>query len=344
MAPVEYGQGGLGRHFTQVIEEVRSTGNLVGYFATTAKSDDRYGHTIRSRWTSAAIRFTPLRFSPSWIWLLSSIVFDRAVARRLPAAAILYGFDGMALTSFRAARRLGYRELHLEAAMSHIDNVIRKIDQAHVANPIEPSPINWKMAQRFRDECAEADTIWVTSEYSRQTFLAAGVPVDKLRNRVLRVPEQFRPIEDRPTPDGVFRVVYIGSLSLRKGIPVLIDAFHRLGGKAELTLVGGSGSRGMRNFMAKAMARDPRIRIAPGDPMPHLRRADVCVHPTYEDGFAYAPMEALACGVPVIVTEDTGMKEHVAEGKNGFVVPTGDWTALLERLEHLRRHPLSRFC
>ena len=52
------------------------------------------------------------------------------MARRLPAAATLYGFDGMALTSFRAARRLGYRELHLEAAMSHIDNVIRKIDQA----------------------------------------------------------------------------------------------------------------------------------------------------------------------------------------------------------------------
>jgi glycosyltransferase involved in cell wall biosynthesis len=81
--------------------------------------------------------------------------------------------------------------------------------------------------------------------------------------------------------------------------------------------------------------------MAPGDPLPALRRADVYVHPTYEDGFAYSPMEALACGVPVIVTEDTGMKEHVVEGVNGYIVPTGNWEALLERMEHVLNHPLA---
>ena len=70
--------------------------------------------------------------------------------------------------------------------------------------------------------------------------------------------------------------------------------------------------------------------------MPHLRRADVLAHASYSDGFGYAPMEALACGVPVIVTEDTGMKEHVEEGVNGYVVPTGDVDALVERLEWVR--------
>jgi hypothetical protein len=60
----------------------------------------------------------------------------------------------------------------------------------------------------------------------------------------------------------------------------------------------------------------------------------------FEDGFAYAPMEALACKVPVIVTQDTGMKEYVQEGINGYVVPTGDWEAILERLEQLRRSSL----
>jgi glycosyltransferase involved in cell wall biosynthesis len=68
-----------------------------------------------------------------------------------------------------------------------------------------------------------------------------------------------------------------------------------------------------------------------------LQQADVYVHPSFEDGFAYAPMEALACKVPVIVTPDTGMKEYVQEGINGYVVPTGDWEAILERLEQLRR-------
>ena len=62
----------------------------------------------------------------------------------------------------------------------------------------------------------------------------------------------------------------------------------------------------------------------------------VCVHPSFTDGFGLAPAEALACGVPVIVTEDTGMKELVEEGVNGYIVPTGSWEAILERLKHLR--------
>jgi glycosyltransferase involved in cell wall biosynthesis len=97
----------------------------------------------------------------------------------------------------------------------------------------------------------------------------------------------------------------------------------------------------MRKYLAQKLRADPRITISPGDPLPHLQRAHVYVHPSFQDGYGYAPMEALACGVPVIVTEDTGMKEHVREGVDGYVVPAGDPDALLDRLEHLAKQPLS---
>jgi glycosyltransferase involved in cell wall biosynthesis len=57
------------------------------------------------------------------------------------------------------------------------------------------------------------------------------------------------------------------------------------------------------------------------------------VHPSYEDGFAYAPAEALACGVPVLVTEDTGMKELLEDQRAGLVLPTGDLAALREAID-----------
>jgi glycosyltransferase involved in cell wall biosynthesis len=330
-----YASGGLGRHLTQLVEEARAAGELAGYFATGVKPDDPAGRQIDPRWVRAVGRYTPVRFSPLWQTRLAWLGFDRAVAGRLPRAAVLSGFEGMALSSFRAARRLGYRRLELESAMSHVDNVIRQLDRAYADYPIEPVPFGRFEADRQRAEYAEADVIWVTSQYTRETFLAAGVAAGKLRQRTLHVPARFHP-PDTPRPaDGVFRAIYIGSLTLRKGIPVLLEAFRRLTGVAELTLVGGSGTRGMRRFLATAMAADPRIRLAPGDPLPHLHRADVCVHPAYEDGFAYAPMEALACGVPVVVTDQTGMKEHVREGVNGYVVPAGDPDALFARLESL---------
>jgi glycosyltransferase involved in cell wall biosynthesis len=59
----------------------------------------------------------------------------------------------------------------------------------------------------------------------------------------------------------------------------------------------------------------------------------VYVHPTYEDGFGYAPAEALACGAPIIVTEDTGMKELVRPGGGRAGDLNGDLEALIGALE-----------
>ena len=99
------------------------------------------------------------------------------------------------------------------------------------------------------------------------------------------------------------------------------------------SLVGGWKTPGMRRFISEACARDPRITVSPGDPLPHLRAARLFVHPAYEDGFAYAPAEALACGVPVLVSEDTGMKDLIEPGVTGLILPTGDVSSLTESME-----------
>jgi glycosyltransferase involved in cell wall biosynthesis len=68
-------------------------------------------------------------------------------------------------------------------------------------------------------------------------------------------------------------------------------------------------------------------------------KTSVLVHPSLADGFSYAVVEAMACGVPVIVTDNTGAADLVEDGVNGYVVPTADARAIAERLEYLHRHP-----
>jgi glycosyltransferase involved in cell wall biosynthesis len=80
--------------------------------------------------------------------------------------------------------------------------------------------------------------------------------------------------------------------------------------------------------------------VGHGDPFSALRTAALYVHPTYNDGFAYAPAEALACGVPVIVSEDTGMKDLIEPGRTGLVLPTGDVGALTQAIEAAYRGEL----
>jgi glycosyltransferase involved in cell wall biosynthesis len=89
----------------------------------------------------------------------------------------------------------------------------------------------------------------------------------------------------------------------------------------------------MRRYIERGRSEDSRISAGPGDPLARLHDASLCVHPAYEDGFAYAPAEALACGVPVIVSEDTGMKELIGSRRDGLVVPTGDADALAQAID-----------
>ena len=338
-----YGHGGLGQHLAQVVEEARQEGGVQHYYTASILPGDAAGIAVPLPLLPWAFQYTPLRFSPGGKSHFGNELFDRKVAARLTPGECFVGFSGQCLRSFRQARRLDCEKLELEAPTSHVRSVGRQYAKAFRQSSVETqSWLNEAQCRKTEQEYEMADVIVVASEYTRQTFLVAGVPVEKLRVRRLATDPRFQPPAARPT-DGVFRVVYVGSLTVAKGIPLLRAAFSRLSGLAELTLVGGYASRGMRHYLEEWQACEPRLKIAPGDPLPHLHRADVCVHPSYSDGWGYAPAEALACGVPVIVTEDTGMKELVQEGINGYVVPTGDREAILERLEHFVSAPLVPF-
>jgi glycosyltransferase involved in cell wall biosynthesis len=98
----------------------------------------------------------------------------------------------------------------------------------------------------------------------------------------------------------------------------------------------------MRRYLSRALARDPRVQLVHGDPLPHYHRANVYVHPSYQDGFGLAPLEAAACGLPLIVTADTGMQELLVLGEGGFVVPTGEVGPLVDLLRLLGTNPILR--
>ena len=335
-----YNEGGLGKGLAQLVERVRSEGRLGCYYTSRRKSNDSRGLEIslkRFRWL---FRSPPFRHSLSWREYLAADLFDRAVAGRLVASTIFHGFGGRAQHSFVRARKLKYKQLILQSLTSHIDFVMKQHRRAARAFPIEKGWLNQQQHKKTLQEYETADLIFVVSEYARQTFLEAGFPELKVQRWVLTVEPRFAP-PSRMFHSSRFTVVYVGRLQVSKGLPVLLEAFEQIQDQdAQLILVGGYGSNGMERYLGRKMAADARIKICPGDPLPILHRGDVLVHPSFEDGLGLSPLEALACGVPVIVTEDTGMKEYVVDGTNGYVLPTGNVEALVERLRTIRLRPL----
>jgi glycosyltransferase involved in cell wall biosynthesis len=335
-----YGTGGLGRHLAELVEALRDVGHLYAYLTPGINAPDAggVGTTVRiPRAARTVLNAPPVRFSLGWRVLLGNIAFDRVAARRLSADAHhLLVFNGHALCHAVAARRLGYRSIGLVSANCHLAYVARQHEKAWRQYPIE-RPWGPRVAARNLAEYDAVDYVYVSSRYAWDTFVAEGFPEGRLRLFPLTPDERYQPRRDAPT-SSTFNVVYVGSLSVHKGVPLLIDAVRRLPyDDLRLILVGGWGTPGMRRHIEAATAADARIEVRPGDPVPQFHQAGVCAHPSYTDGFGYAPAEALACGVPVIVTDDTGMKDLVQPGVNGCVIPTGDLDALTLAIEDAYR-------
>lgn len=331
-----YGIGGLGRHLAEMVEASRSAGILEHYFSPAPKPDDQdagIGVQIRVSPSHLQLRRTPVRFDPGWMNHLSGVVFDRSAASRLPRMELGFtGFAGESLRSLECARNQGVI-VGLIAATGHVRHVERQYRRAYEMHRIERSWLNPAQVRRTLREYQIADTIYVSSQHSYQSFVDAGVSPNRIVRFHLTPAARYVNAVPSRVRDGIFRVVYVGSLTVSKGIPLLLDAFERLPIRnARLSLVGGWSTRGMRRYLERRVAYDSRVSITPGDPLPHLLSADVLVHPSWADGFAYGAAEALAVGLPVIVSEETGMKELITEGVTGYVVPTGDVDAIVDRL------------
>lgn len=334
--PARLGGGGLGRHLQEIVGALDRRGQSRECICE--EQAPRSGRRLlASPAAAAAVRLT--RFSPSWrMWAVGSR-FDAEAARRLPPADHLVAFNGRAALQFAAAARMGYASCSLVSANSHLRRVLHQHALAQREYPLERS---WAthFLRRNLAEYERADRIYVASAYIRDSFLEEGFSEDALAPFPLTPDPRFTP-EARAPVSSTFDIVYVGSLTVAKGVPLLIDAVGRLSHTdLRLVLVGGWSSRGMRRFIGEACVRDGRIVVRPGDPLPCLRVAGMCVHPSYEEGFAYAPAEALACGVPVIVTEDTGMKELIKPGSTGVILSTGDGRALTDAIDAAYRGEL----
>lgn len=335
------GSGGLGRHVQEILDALQRRGQQPTCICgpdPSARPPGRARRMVR-RAINSSLAVPPLRLAAAQRALRHCREFDAYAAARLPAADHLIAFNGTALEQLRAARRRGGCSTALVSATSHFELLVRQHTRAHRQYPLEES---WapRLLKRNLEEYAQAQLIYVASDYVWDSFVEAGVSEEALERMPLTPHPRYRPDPARRS-SSTFDIVYVGTLSVVKGVPLLIEAVRALShADMRLVLVGGWKSRGMRRFVQAACAQDPRITAGHGDPLASMQGARLCVHPTYNDGFAYAPAEALACGVPAIVSDDTGVRELIDEGRNGLVVPTGDLGALTEAVEAAYRGEL----
>jgi glycosyltransferase involved in cell wall biosynthesis len=144
----------------------------------------------------------------------------------------------------------------------------------------------------------------------------------------------YQPAPEARPANRPFTIIHTGGLSLRKGTPYLLEAF-RLNRK-EVPNAVLRVKRHLRNDVVDIVRRNADLPIEWSDHLDfagHVQRyqnSDLMLFPSIEDGFALVVAEALACGLPVITTPNTGASDLIRPGENGEVVPIRDPQALAQ--------------
>ena len=174
--------------------------------------------------------------------------------------------------------------------------------------------------------------------YAKET--APDLPIQVIPNAIDL--SAFTPPVQRET-DGPVRLLYVGRFNTFKNVETLVEAVRRLSqmdvGDFELNLVGEGEQRPVVERMVSELGLTRRVHfvgwVARDRIADHYRSADIFVTaPTWE-GMPNTVLEAMACGLPIVGTQASGLRELVRDGLNGYLVPIKDPNALAQALARL---------
>ena len=275
--------------------------------------------------------------------------FNKEVLRRSPVSSShVYAFDHAARDLFKSPVMKGRQRVLDQIYPAFSDEKIQYEEERRwpgwgkwsFSNFYE-SPVFQKWRDIQYEEWDLADTIIVASEYSKQSVCAA---LPEITHKVKIVPltvnltdyERHKRVR-RHRLNRPLRVLFVGTVSLRKGLPYLLSAFEQIDPSvATLRVVG------------PIQLSPEKIRKYAGlvefcGPVPHAQipitysGADIFVFPTVSDGFGAVMLEAMATGLPVISTDHCG--DVVADGVNGYRIPIRDVDAIRECIQRFATSP-----
>ena len=341
------------QHSHQAALGLHRAGLLAGYWSG-VPSVARNARFVPPRLWRRAVRYAPVELPPErtrWVPFVPALRraadallppglaaaadfhacrwFDRWAAARLGCVAgrAVVACEISARDTFAAAKQRGWLTLLDAPSFHHAAQ-----DRLHGFR--EPEALHRRITRLKDQEIALADHVLTVSALARATYLEAGVAAERVHALMLGVDlELFG--KRAATPVGPLRLVFGGAMLKRKGFDILVDAFAqalRQGLAAELRVVGPDGDA------SDALRRLPPGVVRRSGSLPQstwaeeLRASDLLVLPSRNDSYGMVVLEALACGVPVLVTDQVGAKDLVTPGETGFVIAAGDRAALTAAL------------
>ena len=267
--------------------------------------------------------------------------FDRWVASKMVVSKndykVFIGWASISLHSILQAKKDGKVAI-LERGSTHIvyQNTILREEYKSWGQEftIHPSVIKKELK-----EYQEVDYISIPSSFVKRSFIEQGVDEKKLIVNPYGASDLFIDAGKRMKTHSKFTVVYLGTLSVRKGLLYLFQAIHQLTipkDDIEFWFIGKVAEE-VKSVVEQYRQENWKFlgHINHYQLQHYLSQSDVGVQPSLEEGLSMVIPQLMACGVPVIATPNTGAEDLIRDGTNGYIVPVRQPSAIAEKISLL---------
>jgi glycosyltransferase involved in cell wall biosynthesis len=277
-------------------------------------------------------------------------MFNKAAVQHLSGSDLIHGWSSFSLPALTWAKRHSIPFV-LERSSSHMLVQCQLLQEEYLSLGLTWPATHPKIVEQELAEYDLADRIAVPSLFVKRSFLNQGIAEQHLIHNPFGTNLKSFPIGNKQ--DNIFRVIYVGSLSIRKGIHYLLQAFNQANiPSSELLLVGGA-TKNTPKLLADA---DERVRCTGHVPQHTLfnyyQQSTVFVMASLEEGLAYVQAQAMASGLPLICTTNTGGEDllrlsgnptqldgDIEEYPAGYLVPIRNSQAISVCLQLLAQNP-----
>ncbi|MGY4884242.1 MAG: glycosyltransferase family 4 protein [Nanobdellota archaeon] len=339
---VPLGGGGLGNTSYNAVEQIYKAGILKKVICSENKKRNLPKEKVSSfKWAKYVFRY-PLRGiqeylfknfnSPYWV----DYIYDLLARTKIEKCDIFHYWRQYGYLSSKKARKLGAK-IFVEHASVYPKTHKEILEKAYSEFGLKQNECSEKYLQIQLRELFNADYVVVPQGFAYESFIKNNFPKEKL----VPVPfgihlDKFKEIK-KEKYDKIFRAVFVGRVSIAKGAPYLLEAWDNLRLKdAELIMVG-EIMKEMKDLVKKYQKNKTIKFVGAADSLEYYKKSDIFVFPTLSEGSALVTYEALAAGLPQIVTENSGTP--IKDGREGFIVPAGDSKAFEEKIRYLYNHP-----
>jgi glycosyltransferase involved in cell wall biosynthesis len=253
--------------------------------------------------------------------------YDRLATYEIPMDSDVYIiWSSFALNTIHKIRKHNPKAIIiLERCSTHIVFQREILEYAYTFLPKDAESMlpSREIIAREQAEYELADFIALPTNFTKKTFIDKGIAENKLIVNPYGVDlKDFTYNENLKDKSDTLNILFVGAFCVRKGAKTFLQIVDKLKENTKIRFqIVGSMEKGLEEKIAPYLNKN--LFYQPSIPQKELngfyQKADIFLFPSYEEGMAYVTLQAMACGLTLLVSNNSGAGMVVEHGKTGFL-------------------------